>query len=408
MKYSNQDFERLRNGMEMVTQSNRKDPLHPWKYRTFSTVCACTREHMKAISDILDNMDESERSDLYGTFYIKKGSKPEIRTFSKKIAKSWGKTSEGKVRFREIQFLKNERLKEEIAELANRMDLNFTEFFNHIHGFSSGKGVLTNVLEHTNNGRKPKHVLNMDLENAFHQISDRNLKDFAEIVMGWNKKTAYNFANILTYNKKMVQGNPLSPVMLNIFALLMDFRILGFCQKFNNLDLKYTRYADDLSISSTQWIPKNLINFISNTIIADSGWTVNTSKSQKFKTHLEITGVQYFWERDRIKTMNRRKHKHAIRALERLLRRGILYLGDYPPDTPETEMKTTESVIRGIRAWLHPDLNQIESKYNLRKAILFGDVRFKSKRHLSNYMKSYTKKNVSRATEQLNMFQSLD
>lgn len=412
MKYSKQDYQRLRNGMEMVVSTNRKNPDMPWSYRSFDTIARQLRMSIEEIEHyMMTEMSEYDRNHLYGTFYIRKGSNPEERTFSRKVAKSWGKTPEGKPRFREIQYLRNENLKKEVKFLATALDTNFTAFYNHIHGFSKGKGVITNILEHVDKGRKPKHLVNMDLENAFHQISAENVHDFAKYVLGWNKRYCHLLASLMTFNEKMVQGNPASPVLLNIFALLMDFRIIKFCEVHKELGLKYTRYADDLTITGTQWIPKNLINFITNTIIADSGFVVNPVKTQKHQTQLEITGVQFLYDKMVIKTMNRRKHKKALRVLNRMHKKGVKYWGYYPDDFPDEKKTLLKAVIKGLNAWLYPSLKKARKAYKKRNTVIFGNIKFKSKSHYYNYIKGNQvtiTNNASNVTyEQLDMFQIL-
>lgn len=395
MRYTTQQFKMLRNGIEQVFETNYKDPLKPWARRSASGLFDCIRQIMKEIEDELGRMSPYEQKHLYGTFYIKKGSDPEVRTFSKAEALRWGKTKEGKPLYREIQYLKNDFLKALVKDIGKHLDIEILAYFHHVQGFSEGKGVLTNMLEHTIN-RKPRHVINMDLENAFHQITKDNIKMLAQHVFGWNNKRAYTFAHVMTHNGRMVQGNPTSPIILNLMALIMDFRILGFCNSIPNLKLKYTRYADDITISSIKWVPRKLYNYISDTIINDSGFCVNSTKTKSQRNLLEITGVRFIGEQNVVKTMHRKKFKRDIRRLKHLQKKGIVNSERVAKDGKNIPLECIE---RGLHAWLHPDLKNIEFNYKMRRSIKFGQIRFRNRKHYN--------KTVKKLNETKNQFKSL-
>ena len=67
---------------------------------------------------------------------------------------------------------------------------------------------------------------------------------------------AEDIAEIVTYEDKLVIGAPTSPILSNAVLYRMDSRIQNFCFKRNFV---YTRYADDILISSTDYnVPKKI------------------------------------------------------------------------------------------------------------------------------------------------------
>lgn len=215
-----------------------------------------------------------------------------------------------------------------------------------IKGFNREESVISNALYHWNIGAKC--AVNIDLKGAFTQITFRNLYHLARIVFDWNKRTALKFAKMMTLKGRMVQGNPLSPTILNIIALALDMRLLHFCKKHKYY---YTRYADDLVITSTQSDDEKLRRHIRSLlkILNSSGFKHNKDKVKYRKTHLEITGV--YLMRNSLVT-RRRKLKQQARAL----------LGLYANKGYETLLRVdkngkpinTMNVLNGITEWLYP------------------------------------------------------
>lgn len=216
-----------------------------------------------------------------------------------------------------------------------------------LHGFVEGKGVCTNAEYHVRNGAK--NCLNIDLKDAFNQIHHNNIKQFAQVVFGWKSKTADKFAIIMTYNDQMVQGNPLSPMLMNLFALYLDFRILEFIKTQKSLYM--TRYADDITISSKSKISTKTFVVV-NKIISQCGWKSNRKKTKFRWNLLEITGIMVRngkrWKPRR--GLKRRLIKD-LRALKRMLQKGKIFLDRRDKNGNPI---STEMVISGIYAWLFP------------------------------------------------------
>ncbi|MFA4815495.1 MAG: reverse transcriptase domain-containing protein [Candidatus Gracilibacteria bacterium] len=167
------------------------------------------------------------------------------------------------------------------------------------HGFVQGRGILTNSTQHLNKNL----VLNIDLKDYFPSIN------FGRI-MGLFKAAPYNFdlevaatlAHIACHNRKLPQGAPTSPILSNMICSSLDNKMYKFVKKYN---CTYTRYADDLTISTNrikfpiEIAEFDFTNFSLNIgsqfieIIEKSGFEINFDKvrlSHKSKRQ-EVTGI---------------------------------------------------------------------------------------------------------------------
>lgn len=304
----------------------------------FNEICRKAREK-------IDNVPIYDGG--YRTFWINKRTKEKV--FSKKIVRS----SDDKHREINAPYGSWKELCKELNELF----MPFTEGRYYVKGFNKKEGVQTNANYFALN--KCRYGLNMDLENAFGQISFSNIRTLGRKVFKWKKRTATKFALIMTFKGHMCQGNPLSPLLMNLFALYVDFRILNYLKGKKNL--VYTRYADDCTIGS-----RNKIKFKTfltvNSIISQCGFAVNKEKTKFMRNIVEITGCNvYFGRRWKPKRGKKRKLVKDLRALKRKQRQGQIWLERLDKNGNLIEI---ENVISGIYAWLYPSLAK---KYKKKK-----------------------------------------
>lgn len=106
---------------------------------------------------------------------------------------------------------------------------------------------MTNALNHT--GRR--YVLNIDLVDFFPSITRQRI--YGRLVAGPYSfdPTVANLIAALSTNaySQLPQGSPSSPIIANIVAAEMDSDLAELCGR---LRCRYTRYADDISISTSQ------------------------------------------------------------------------------------------------------------------------------------------------------------
>lgn len=104
-----------------------------------------------------------------------------------------------------------------------------------VHGFAKGRSCVTNARAH----RGRKHTLCMDLSNFFDTVT-RDKLDWV-VPVGILREILVDGA--------ARQGLPTSPAAANIAAARMDTQIDRWCKR-QGPRVVYTRYADDLAIST--------------------------------------------------------------------------------------------------------------------------------------------------------------
>lgn len=161
--------------------------------------------------------------------------------------------------------------------------LNKIKISEYATGFVKGKSIFQNAEEHINKN----FIMNIDLKDFFPSINqERVFKIFN--YYGYTKELSYIFSKICTYEGVLPQGAPTSPYISNICCLKLDKRISSLCRK---NDFKYSRYADDITISSdskTLYFLKLL-----SKIIEEEGFKINDKKTRILKKsdRQEITGL---------------------------------------------------------------------------------------------------------------------
>lgn len=151
-------------------------------------------------------------------------------------------------------------------------------------GFVKGRSIVDNAKVHVNKAC----IINIDIKDFFPSISiEQIFKLF--YYYGYTKEISYLFAKLCTSKNKLPQGAPTSPYLTNIICKRLDKRINNLC---SNIDAQYTRYADDITISSDSTDLSKYLHLI-ELILKDEGFKVNKSKTrvQLSKNRQVVTGL---------------------------------------------------------------------------------------------------------------------
>ncbi len=128
------------------------------------------------------------------------------------------------------------------------------------HGFISTKSILSNASQHLNK----KCVLNIDLKDFFPAITATRIIGLLKSNhFGLGNEVASTIAALCTYNNRLPQGAPTSPVISNMICYRLDRELTALSKKER---VTYTRYADDITFSTTR--PKFSKSF-TNSVIAN-------------------------------------------------------------------------------------------------------------------------------------------
>jgi RNA-directed DNA polymerase len=170
-----------------------------------------------------------------------------------------------------------------------------------VHGFVNGKNIVTNAQAHA----KKRYVLNIDLKNFFPSVNFGRVRGmFIATPYSLPPDAATVLAQICCYNNQLPQGAPTSPIITNMICAKMDSQLQRLAKA---CKATYTRYADDITFSTTlPQFPNDLAYistqedrekiFIGNRLLAiihENGFEVNEQKIrlQAKGNHQEVTGL---------------------------------------------------------------------------------------------------------------------
>lgn len=218
------------------------------------------RKHLNIKKKDQDIFFSSNRENLYKIFYIPK--------------KSGG-------------FRKIESPSRELELIQKWIKVNILEKFkisDCAKGFKKDTCIVDNAICHCNK----KYVLNMDIQNFFPSIKyTRIFKLFN--YFGYNKEICHLLTKLCTNGSNILpQGAPTSPIISNLVNIKLDKRLYNFAKSIGG---DYTRYADDITISSNT----NLMKYLETIkkIINDEGYIINNKKTRVKNSgqKQEVTGL---------------------------------------------------------------------------------------------------------------------
>ncbi len=161
-----------------------------------------------------------------------------------------------------------------------------------VHGCEPKTSPLTNARVHAGRARS---LYNLDLTDAFPSVTRKRLMaNLLPKLCDWvilsstflNEKEAQILAQVMVdlmlVGDILPQGFPTSPSVLSIVGMPMDRELssrLMDLQETLGVGFHYSRYVDDLSISSTDdRIPREVIKEIRKAV-RGNGWKINRSKT---------------------------------------------------------------------------------------------------------------------------------
>lgn len=163
--------------------------------------------------------------------------------------------------------------------------LNKVELNENTYGFRKGFNIVDNAKNHTNKFL----VYNIDIKDFFPSITREDVF-YIFYNKGYTYEVSYIFSKLLTYKDHLPHGAPTSPYIANLRCEKMDYSLNMYTKRIN---ADYSRYADDITISTN-----NAHDFIDKIkiikkIITNNGFVLNEKKEriQYYKSMQEVTGL---------------------------------------------------------------------------------------------------------------------
>lgn len=156
-------------------------------------------------------------------------------------------------------------------------------------GFVPGRSVADNARVHMGQN----YVYNIDIKDFFPSISQgRVFAMLQQSPYSFDKATASIIADLCCYKGVLPQGAPTSPILTNIICERLDWRLSKLAKRYN---LKYSRYADDISFSGMVNVFHKDGRFVEELqhYIQKEGFTINPEKTRlnTIGGRQEVTGL---------------------------------------------------------------------------------------------------------------------
>ena len=173
------------------------------------------------------------------------------------------------------------------------------------HGFRREHSIVSNALPHVG----AEVIINLDLKDFFPSVAYKRVKGLFRS-LGYSEATATIFGLlctepdveevaldgktyfVATSERHLPQGAPTSPAITNLLCRRLDRRLRKMADE---LGFTYTRYADDLTFSTSGEAKKNICNVLRRTesIVAHEGFAIHPEKTRVLRRsrQQEVTGI---------------------------------------------------------------------------------------------------------------------
>lgn len=209
--------------------------------------------------------------------------------------------------------------------------------------------------------RKQNIVLTMDIKDFFPSIRTHDVFEIFRSI-GYNAKVSNFLANLCCYGGRLPQGAPTSPYISNIRMKNLDAKVFAYTTSHN---IRYTRYADDLTFSGDFFASK-LIRVIDR-IVYTEGFLINPQKTRVARKNArqEVTGI----------VVN--DHMQLPRKTRRKLRQEVYYIKKFGLDSHLSKINETRSNylrhligLIGYGFFLNPKDEELSNDLNYLKNVL--------------------------------------
>lgn len=174
-----------------------------------------------------------------------------------------------------------------------------------VHGFVARRSAKTNAEKHLG----AKTVVKVDISNFFNSIREFGVTNTMQRLLSAlhqngvldvppTAEDGVLLTQLVCYKGRLPQGAPTSPAMANIFCWGMDKLLSGVNPPalYHNHPVVVTRYADDITISSTKPFSKSAVKSLLSlvrAIVKRQGLRLNAKKTRvrTASGRLSVTGV---------------------------------------------------------------------------------------------------------------------
>lgn len=150
----------------------------------------------------------------------------------------------------------------------------------YVTAYEPGRSVIGNAYLHSKNA----HLVTLDITGFFHSCTTKMVKSvFSQLrfvdhgnnkIITASKGDVELLTQLSCYRGSLPMGSPCSPGIANRIMIPIDQEIIRVLPP----DCVYSRYSDDITISSSQWLDRQGIVRALETVLAKYGFSVNRKK----------------------------------------------------------------------------------------------------------------------------------
>lgn len=219
--------------------------------------------------------------------------------------------------------------------------------------FTIGRTLLSNVTPHVYN----RYFVCIDIQDFFPSIEYGRVRTLFETI-GYRELAAHALTSLSVCVDGLPQGGVTSPAISNLVCSKLDRRLAGMASRRN---ITYTRYADDMTLSSNNRNALNKGIDLALDIVSSEGFTPHPDKLRVMgpRIHCRVTGLVKNSSEPRFGIG--RKKKRQVRAAMHRIATGRIADFKY----------STTTAIEGWLAYLHsvdqPSYQQMATYWSLLK-----------------------------------------
>lgn len=198
--------------------------------------------------------------------------------------------------FRKVTVLKGKKKREvyipsiEVKLIQSYINLLvFSQFpiSSYSHGYVQGRSIKSNVLQHKNS----KYFFRTDIKSFFPSISSAHIRTVLLANDSLSSEDLNFILKIVAPFGCLDLGSVTSPKISNIIMYSVDNEIIKCLLDFNS-DIVYTRYSDDITISSRSKLDLEILVVIKS-VLEREGFHLNSQKTSfsTLKDNIKITGL---------------------------------------------------------------------------------------------------------------------
>lgn len=179
----------------------------------------------------------------------------------------------------------------QVQQKLNTYILSKYTFLECLYGFVKGKSIVDHAFVHN----KAKYIVNIDLKNFFPTIHFGRVRGiFLNTPFSLPERVATILARIACFQNALPQGSPCSPSLSNIVCYTLDKQLLSLGKQYH---FTYTRYADDITLSSDTPFSKEIVYRTKENIVVLGKKLRNCIEKQGFI--INETKTKYSWNNER-------------------------------------------------------------------------------------------------------------